>query len=125
MKTFQAEQFVMRYLEASGCKILEKGDGYVTVKLSPEADKDLMNRSYYWSYVEQFGLEPVPAVLTLVFDPDRPPPDGRQRLLVGGLHPDLELKEPRRHSRQEGQFLFGQQIGPDLEMKPRPVAERQ
>lgn len=73
MKTFQAEQFVMRYLEASGCKILEKGDGYVTVKLSPEADKDLMNRSYYWSFVERTGAEPETMTFTFVFDPDKHP----------------------------------------------------
>jgi len=70
---FQAEQFVMRYLEASGCQILEKGDGYVTVKLSPEADKDLMNRSYYWSFVERTGVEPETMSFTFVFDPNKHP----------------------------------------------------
>lgn len=73
MTGFQAEQFVMRYLEASGCQILEKGDGYVTVKLSPEADKDLMNRSYYWSFVERTGVEPETMSFTFVFDPNKHP----------------------------------------------------
>ncbi|WP_438448664.1 YqhG family protein [Gorillibacterium sp. sgz5001074] len=64
------ERFVMRYLEATGCQLVEKGDGHVTVRLSPEADKDLMNRSYYWSFVERTGAAPEPMLFKFVFDPE-------------------------------------------------------
>lgn len=64
------QQFVMRYLETTGCHIAEKGEGHVTVKLSPEADKDLMNRSYYWGFVERTGAPPEPMSFTFVFDPE-------------------------------------------------------
>lgn len=64
------EQFVMRYLETTGCRIAEKGEGHVTVRLSPEADRDLMNRSYYWSFVERTGAPPEPMSFTFVFDPE-------------------------------------------------------
>jgi hypothetical protein len=62
------EQFVMRYLETTGCHIAERGEGHVTVKLSPEADKDLMNRAYYWGFVERTGAAPEPMSFTFVFD---------------------------------------------------------
>jgi hypothetical protein len=64
------EEFVMRYLEATGCHVVEKSDAHVTVRFSPEADKDLMNRSYYWGFVERTGAEPEPMSFTFVFDPE-------------------------------------------------------
>lgn len=64
------ESFVMRYLDSTGCQVAEKQDGYITVQLSPEADKDLMNRSYYWGFVERTGATPEPMIFTFVFDPE-------------------------------------------------------
>ncbi|CAI6050339.1 YqhG family protein [Cohnella sp. JJ-181] len=58
MNARQVEKFVMSYLEATGCSIVEKTKGGVTVKLSPEADKQLTNRPYYWSFVERTGTQP-------------------------------------------------------------------
>lgn len=88
MNREQIEAFVLRYLDATGCRIVEKGDGHVTVRLSPEADKDLMNRSYYWSFVERTGADPEPMSFTFVFDPEAraksmPAPGGRQPVKAG------------------------------------------
>ncbi len=70
MNSQQVEQFVMRYLDATGCQIIEKTPGKVTVKLSPAADKQLTGRSYYWSFVERTGAEPETMSFTFVFDPE-------------------------------------------------------
>lgn len=64
------ERFVMRYLEATGCQVMERTDSYVTVKFSPEADKDLTNRSYYWNFVERTGAPAETMSFTFVFDPE-------------------------------------------------------
>ncbi len=64
------ESFVHRYLEATGSQVTEKNDGWITVQLSPEADKDLMNRSYYWGFVERTGAAPEPMRFTFIFDPE-------------------------------------------------------
>ncbi|MFD2332957.1 YqhG family protein [Cohnella sp. GCM10020058] len=58
MNAKQVEKFVMSYLEATGCDIIEKAKGSVTVRLSPEADKRLTNRPYYWGFVERTGTPP-------------------------------------------------------------------
>lgn len=68
MKYSQIKPFVHQYLEATGCTILEKGSEHMKVKLSPEADKDLTNRPYYWSFVERTGAEPETMTYTFVFD---------------------------------------------------------
>lgn len=70
MNRERIEQFVHRYLDATGCQIIEKGEGHTTVRLSPEADKDLMNRSYYWSFVERTGAPPEPMNFMFIFDPE-------------------------------------------------------
>ncbi|MDF2720726.1 MAG: hypothetical protein K0Q59_401 [Paenibacillus sp.] len=71
MNTKQISKFVHRYLEATGCQIIEKHPAYVTVKLSPEADKRLTNRSYYWGFVERTGAPPETMTFTFIFDPDK------------------------------------------------------
>lgn len=102
MDRAQVIAFVRRYIAAMGGEILEEAPSYVRVRLTPDMDKDLMNRPFYWSYVEQFGLEPVPAVLTLVFDPDRPPPDGRGEPIAFG---SLRLTQIIRSAQKRGRFV--------------------
>lgn len=68
MSTEQVQQFVMTYLEATGSTIIEKSPCHVTVKLSPEADKALTNRPYYWGYVERTGVPAETMSFTFVFD---------------------------------------------------------
>ncbi|WP_028547808.1 YqhG family protein [Paenibacillus sp. UNC451MF] len=70
MKTDQIQSFVMRYLEAEKCDILEKHPAYVTVKLSPSADRELTYRPYYWTLVERTGATPETMTCTFVFDPE-------------------------------------------------------
>ncbi|WP_068773757.1 YqhG family protein [Paenibacillus sp. FJAT-26967] len=70
MNTGQVERFVMRFLEAYNCRIIEKTKHAVTVNLSPEADKELTGRSYYWSFVERTGVEPETMTYRFVFDPE-------------------------------------------------------
>lgn len=75
MNARQVQKYVLRYLEATGCRIVEKSPAYVTVKLSPEADKCLTNRSYYWSFVERTGAEPETMTFRFVFNPAAMKPD--------------------------------------------------
>lgn len=73
MNTKQIHKFVTRYVEATESHIMEKSPAHLKVKLSPEADRDLTNRSYYWTFVERTGAEPQTMTMTFVFDPDNVP----------------------------------------------------
>lgn len=68
MNQQEVARFVERYLETSGSRILERSPAHITVKLSPEADKALTNRPYYWGFVERTGAEPETMTFTFVFD---------------------------------------------------------
>lgn len=63
--------FVMRFLEAYDCTILEKSPTSVTVKLSPEADREMTGRPYYWSFVERTGAAPETMTYKFIFDPEQ------------------------------------------------------
>ncbi|WP_314000800.1 YqhG family protein [uncultured Paenibacillus sp.] len=58
MNAKQVHKFVERYLEATGCAVLERSPAHFKVKLSPAADRALTNRPYYWSFVDRVGAEP-------------------------------------------------------------------
>ncbi|WNR43062.1 YqhG family protein [Paenibacillus roseipurpureus] len=63
--------FVMRFLETFDCTILEKTPSYVTVKLSPEADREMTGRPYYWSFIERTGAVAETMTYKFVFDPEQ------------------------------------------------------
>ena len=71
MNTEQLRDYVNRFLEATECHVLDSHPAYLTVRLSPEADKALMNRPYYWSFVERTGADPETVSLTFVFDQEQ------------------------------------------------------
>lgn len=68
MNRTEVEQFVLRYLNTTGSTILERGPAHIIAQLSPQADKALTGRTYYWSFVERTGVEPETMRLTFVFD---------------------------------------------------------
>jgi hypothetical protein len=69
MNVEQVRGFVLTYLDAYQCDIMEKAPTHVTVKLSVEADKELTNRAYYWGFVERTGAPAQTMTMTFVFDP--------------------------------------------------------
>ncbi|WP_168120636.1 YqhG family protein [Paenibacillus sp. HB172176] len=70
MNEKQIHKYVNRYLEATDCSIIEKSPAHFTVKLSPDADRELTNRPYYWSFVDRVGAEP--ETMTFLFVTDKP-----------------------------------------------------
>jgi hypothetical protein len=58
MNSKQVQKFVLSYLDSTGCHFIEKSPSRITVKLSPEADRMLTNRHYYWSFVDRTGADP-------------------------------------------------------------------
>ncbi|SDW56684.1 YqhG family protein [Paenibacillus sp. CF384] len=68
MNERQIHKFVQRYLETTGCQIVEKSPAHFQVKLSPRADRDLTNRPYYWSFVDRTGADPETMSMLLVTD---------------------------------------------------------
>jgi hypothetical protein len=94
MNKRQIQTFVMRFLEAYNCSIIEKTPAYVTVKLSPEADKEMTGRPYYWSFVERTGAPPETMTYTLVLDPEQMKAEPKP-----GLKPGTAVAGPPANAR--------------------------
>ncbi|USB32198.1 YqhG family protein [Paenibacillus sp. YPG26] len=71
MTTEQIHKYVLTYLESMECQVLEQSPYHVMVKLSPEADKELTGRPYYWGFIERTNTEPETMSFLFVFDPEK------------------------------------------------------
>ncbi|MGC4376540.1 YqhG family protein [Fictibacillus sp. Mic-4] len=65
MQQQEIHRFLERFFVANECEILEKTADSLKVQLTIELDKLLMNRPFYWHYLEKTGAEPNPMTLTL------------------------------------------------------------
>lgn len=68
MQQQQIHKFLERYFIANHCEILEKSNEHLQVQLTVELDKLLMNRPFYWHYLEKTGAKPEPAKVTFITD---------------------------------------------------------
>lgn len=66
MQQQEIHNFLLEYFQANDCEILENTTGYITVQLTMELDKELMNRPFYWHYLEKTGGIPNPSKLTFI-----------------------------------------------------------
>ncbi|MBG9818255.1 YqhG family protein [Bacillus safensis] len=60
--------FLLRFFKANQCSILEESAGHMTVQLTIEMDKLIMNRPFYWHWLEKTGGVPEPRQLTFITD---------------------------------------------------------
>lgn len=64
----QIHTYMQQFFKENQCPILSHHPHYLIVQLTIEMDKRIMNRPYYWQYVESTGEEPNPAQLTFITD---------------------------------------------------------
>ncbi|WP_252504328.1 YqhG family protein [Sporosarcina sp. Marseille-Q4943] len=67
----QIHQYVRQFFVENNCTILRENEHFITVQLTIDMDKKIMNRPFYWKYLESTGDEPNPAQLTLITDKNR------------------------------------------------------
>lgn len=66
MQQHEIQHFLESYFSENNCTIISNTTGKLVVKLTPALDKMLMNRPFYWHYIEKTGGTPEPATLTLL-----------------------------------------------------------
>ncbi|MFB6465835.1 YqhG family protein [Cytobacillus sp. Hz8] len=84
MQQQEIHQFLERYFQANGCDICENESGYMSVQLTIELDKELMNRPFYWHYLEKTGGIPNPMKLNLIMDQKKAPENLKGELIHFG-----------------------------------------
>lgn len=69
MQQQEIHKFLETYFIANESPILENSNGFLHAQLSIDLDKLLMNRPFYWHYLEKTGGTPNPMQMTLITDP--------------------------------------------------------
>lgn len=114
----EIHDFLIKYFLANECEVLENTPGHITVQLTIELDKALMNRPFYWHYLEKTGGIPNPMRLTFITDKENAPENIKGENIHFGsprLHQILEstknlasyirLYEQHRHSNRRTPLL--------------------
>ncbi len=68
MFALEVHDYLRTFFRETNCDLLEDEDFGLTVQLTIDIDKKIMNRPFYWQYIETTGTEPNPARLTLITD---------------------------------------------------------
>ncbi|MBS4209616.1 YqhG family protein [Bacillus sp. FJAT-50079] len=71
----EIHQYLEQFFQASECEIIEQGPGFLTIQLTVAMDKELMNRPFYWTYLEKTGGIPNPFAVTFITDQEKAPDD--------------------------------------------------
>lgn len=64
----QVQQYLQTFFLETNCPILTEHPHYMIVQLTEDMDKKIMNRPFYWQYIESAGIEPAPLQLTFITD---------------------------------------------------------
>lgn len=64
-------EFLESYFTTNHCEFVHNNDGVLTVQLTEEMDRALMNRPFYWHYIKKMGNSGDPMQLTLITNPDK------------------------------------------------------
>lgn len=75
MQQEKIHSYLESFFTANSCNFIENKPGYMTVQLTIDMDKELMNRPFYWHYLEKTNGVPNPMTLTLITDQQKAPTD--------------------------------------------------
>lgn len=67
----QIHNYLLQFFKENNCQILSNHNHYIDVQLTIDMDKKIMNRPFYWHYLESIGDEPNPVQLTLITDKNK------------------------------------------------------
>lgn len=62
----ELQEFLTTFFNETKCEIMERTSSSISVQLTIDVDKRIMNRPFYWQYVEATGAEANPSQLHLL-----------------------------------------------------------
>ncbi|MCL1697994.1 YqhG family protein [Lysinibacillus sp. BPa_S21] len=62
----QVHSYLRQFFNENDCPIISEEEHYLTVQLTADIDKRIMNRPFYWQYVEATNSEANPAQVTFI-----------------------------------------------------------
>jgi hypothetical protein len=66
MEQHTIHNYLVEFFTLNKCQIESNQDGKLTVKLTEDLDRLLLNRPFYWEYMKKMGQEGTPATMTFL-----------------------------------------------------------
>ena len=82
----QIHGYIKTFFQETNCQIIEEEEHYLTVQLTIDMDKRIMNRPFYWKYVESTNGVPAPSQLTFITDQAKASSDLRGEIIHFGSY---------------------------------------
>ncbi|EZH67749.1 hypothetical protein DH09_07420 [Bacillaceae bacterium JMAK1] len=70
MNQAKVHHYIERYLTTSGAQFLSQNPNDIEVQLTRELDEELMNRPFYWHYLDKTGAAPQPMQMRMTTSVD-------------------------------------------------------
>lgn len=67
----EIHEYLQKFFNENNCQIVTDHDYYMTVQLTIDMDKKIMNRPFYWKYLENTNQVPSPAQITFITDQNK------------------------------------------------------
>lgn len=99
MITQQVHDYLKTFFNETNCEIINQSNYYLTVQLTIDIDKKIMNRPFYWQYIEATNGTPYPAQLTLITDQNNAPENMRGEIIHFG---SMRLKQLFKATKELG-----------------------
>ena len=111
----QIHSYLLQFFNENNCQVLTTNDHYMNVQLTIEMDKKIMNRPFYWKYIESTDDEPSPAQLTFITDKNKLVEDVKGEVIHFG---SPRLSQLFQATREMGSFVqMYERVVDDLEMQ--------
>lgn len=69
----EVHNYLRTFFNETNCEIIEESPHHLRVQLTADVDKRIMNRPFYWQYVESTKAEPNPLQVTFITDRENAP----------------------------------------------------
>lgn len=84
MQQAEIKQYLKRFFLLNQCELAEESPGHLTIQLTIDMDKELMNRPFYWHYLEKTGGVPNPMKVTFITNQEMAPEELKGELIHFG-----------------------------------------
>lgn len=66
MTAEEVHHYLRTFFKETDCEIVEESPSYLTIQLTADIDKRIMNRPFYWQFIESTKAEPNPLKVTFI-----------------------------------------------------------
>lgn len=117
MAIVNLNHFLNRFFKAHKCQIISNQNGLLTIQLTEEMDRALMNRPFYWHYIKKMGQAGEPQTITLITNKDKEQNKG-EFIHFGAPRLQQIMEHLKKNERFTKTFQYSSQVTSNTALHP-------